>query len=690
MKPKSLILGALAVAALHLGDAPPARAGTLRWTMLEIGTGDANYIRLPNGKDLIIDGGKPDDGEDFVVPFLNSLDGFDGVVDYLVATHADTDHYGGLEDVLNSFTVAKVYSPTFAESTAPSDYFYAHFAVPVASEGCPWIVKGGADAEASGGVSPGAFDIGCSLSWDPEVSITCLSVGNSGTTNNDSIVLSLRCGGSSFLFTGDLSSDPMVNAVLNNYGGLVPSDIHKVIHHGSVSDGANSVAWINRVHSVHPGYAFISCIGSAFHPTTQCLDRLLANSTSIYMTFLDGNITVRADSAGNYSIARERTWNGILLDPHPTERAAYPPALPAGLRVAGRSANAALLDWDDVTADSEGTPLPAGTVAYDVFRSTLSGGDPSGGTDLLPGMSDPCGIYEKITLSPVANSAYADTAAAPGRTYYYRVSAVRTDYGYERRYSNEAAAAAGAGAVVSGDYDGDGTDEVALFRGGGGLWGIRNLTRIYFGGPGDQPVSADYDGDGTTECAVFRGYYGLWSVRERSRFYFGGSGGLPAPADYDGDRRADPAWFRPSSGLWAVRGLTRRFLGTEGDRAVPGDYNGDGTAETAVFRASYGLWAAGDRTRFFFGSPDDAPVPGDFSGASSWEAAVFRPASSLWSVRGLTRIYLGSADDCPVPADYDGDGTDDAAIFRDADGTWSARSVTRACFGGAGDVPATR
>ena len=79
------------------------QAGHFRWTMIDIGTGDANYIKLPGGEDLIIDGGKPADGASIIKPFLENLDDFDGVIDYMVVTHADADHYGGLEEILKTY-----------------------------------------------------------------------------------------------------------------------------------------------------------------------------------------------------------------------------------------------------------------------------------------------------------------------------------------------------------------------------------------------------------------------------------------------------------------------------------------------------------------------------------------------------------------------------------------------------------
>lgn len=49
---------------------------------------------------------------------------------------------------------------------------------------------------------------------------------------------------------------------------------------------------------------------------------------------------------------------------------------------------------------------------------------------------------------------------------------------------------------IPGDYDGDGSCDVGIFRELVGLWAIRDLTRVYFGGSGDRLVPGDYSGGG--------------------------------------------------------------------------------------------------------------------------------------------------------------------------------------------------
>lgn len=248
----------------------------------------------------------------------------------------------------------------------------------------------------------------------------------------------------------------------------------------------------------------------------------------------------------------------------------------------------------------------------------------------------------------------------------------------------------GTSRIDSGDFNGDGTADLAVFRGTVGLWSVRELTRVYFGASGDLPVAGDYSGDGSSDLAVFRPSTGMWSVRNLSRFYLGGGNDWLVPGDYDGDGTAEAGIFREAGGLWSIRGVTRAYLGAAGDAPVPGRYAPASDKRLAIFRGSTGMWSVPDVTRFYFGLSTDELVPGDYLGAGAWEGGIYRPSTGLWSIRNVTRIYLGSANDWALPADYNGDTIDEAAIFRDSAGMWSIRDLPRVYFGSTGDIPVTR
>ena len=244
--------------------------------------------------------------------------------------------------------------------------------------------------------------------------------------------------------------------------------------------------------------------------------------------------------------------------------------------------------------------------------------------------------------------------------------------------------------VDSGDYNGNGTSDIAIFRQNSGLWAIRGLTRFYFGSSYDLPISGDYDGNRKTEAGIFRSTSSLWAVRGITRIYFGAPTDMPAPGDYNGDRSTDVAIFRYDTGLWAVKDITRVYFGGSTDEPVSGYFNGDETKDIGIFRPSSGLWAIRNVTRLYFGSSSDTIVPGDFDGDGIWETGIFRGTSGLWAIRGVTRSYFGSGVDQPVPGDYKGDGRDDIGIYRESSGLWAISGVSRIYFGGAEDVPVTR
>ena len=127
-------------------------------------------------------------------------------------------------------------------------------------------------------------------------------------------------------------------------------------------------------------------------------------------------------------------------------------------------------------------------------------------------------------------------------------------------------------------------------------------------GSGTATMAADFNGDGTGDIVIFRESSGLWAVRGVTRVYFGGSGDNVVPGDYNGNGTDQPSIFRPASGLWAARDVTRVYFGGASDEAKPGDYNGDGIYDIGIFRGSSGLWAVRDVTRIYYGSSTDLAI----------------------------------------------------------------------------------
>ena len=84
-----------------------------------------------------------------------------------------------------------------------------------------------------------------------------------------------------------------------------------------------------------------------------------------------------------------------------------------------------------------------------------------------------------------------------------------------------------------------------------------------------MPVPGDYDGNGSADVAIYRPSVGGWYVNGQSPTFLGLSTDIPQPGDYDGDGTTDIAVYRPSIGAWFVEDQAPVFFGTDGDVPLP-------------------------------------------------------------------------------------------------------------------------
>jgi serine-aspartate repeat-containing protein C/D/E len=255
------------------------------------------------------------------------------------------------------------------------------------------------------------------------------------------------------------------------------------------------------------------------------------------------------------------------------------------------------------------------------------------------------------------------------------------------------------GTVMTGDFDGDGTDEAVLYVAGDwyidfdgdGVWDSGDLW-IRMGTELDRPVVGDWDGDGKDDVGIFGRQWAYDPERVKR------DPGLPDPANerrryVQASSKSDVAKVTDKEERLLRRGEDGKLIadavdhvfkfGEQTDVPLAGDWNGDGVDQVAVFRDGYwmldadgdGRWTDRDK-RNKFGQTGDKPIIGDFDGDGIDEIGVVR--GDLWIVdtdgdRRLTgndlqvKVPGSNPDqDQPIVGDFDGDGADDIGYFRPA------------------------
>lgn len=244
-----------------------ARNDTLEICFLDVGEGDCAFITC-GGRTMMIDGGNA--GSSSKVYSYLKTHGIERL-DYIICTHPDADHIGGVPGALSYAKVGKILSPvsedgsrTFAALKKVASGQKTKIKIPEAGEKI-WL--GRAKAEI---LSPEkGYDAG----------------------SNTSIVMKLTFRNTSFLFTGD-AEFVQEQEMTAKYGNLLKSDVLKVGHHGS--DSSTSEEFLK---AAGPAYAVIS-VGknNAYgHPAPDVLKRLKENGCTLFRTDMQGSIICRSD-----------------------------------------------------------------------------------------------------------------------------------------------------------------------------------------------------------------------------------------------------------------------------------------------------------------------------------------------------------------------------------------------------------
>ena len=184
--------------------------------MIDVGQGDSTLIVTPNDKTILIDGGGSptyDVGTNTLVPYL--LDRKIKKLDYVVISHFDEDHVGGILSVLEELKVGKVIIGEQGEECEQ----YEEFGKIVNEKKIPVAVVKKGDT----------------INIEKDVKIRTLFPGNDLITenvlNNNSLVAKIEYKEFKMLFTGDIEAVAEEKLIKMYQNGELKADVLKVPHH---------------------------------------------------------------------------------------------------------------------------------------------------------------------------------------------------------------------------------------------------------------------------------------------------------------------------------------------------------------------------------------------------------------------------------------------------------------------------
>jgi competence protein ComEC len=273
----------------------PKPDGKLRLDFLDVGQGDSALLTVPTGETLLIDGGgranfnqlyvqregeeaelfEPDVqniGETVVSNFLWEK-GY-SKVDFLLATHADTDHIQGLTDVARNFSI----NSAIVARTPLQDEDFADFYQMLEKKNIPLVKVKRGDVLTFGEVkievlSP-ARDENPNADWD----------------NNQSIILRIIFGNTKFLLTGDIEKEGEME--LLEIPEMLQANIVKVAHHGSRTSSTQPFIEATKAKLAIVSVGKTSPFG---HPHEEVTGRWQNSGAKLMTTGEKGTITILSD-----------------------------------------------------------------------------------------------------------------------------------------------------------------------------------------------------------------------------------------------------------------------------------------------------------------------------------------------------------------------------------------------------------
>lgn len=251
----------------------------LKINFVDVGQGDATFIITPDNHTILIDGGGSDSkdfdiGQNTLLPYI--LDKGYNKIDYVIISHFDNDHCGGLLYIIQEIKIDKILIGKQWNNCEN----YKKFIQLVKDKKIKVDILEAEDK----------FFIEKNL----KLEVIWPYSGNvieSNAINNNSLVFKLIYKNFSMMFTGDIE-EIAEKAIVDRYQHSLKSNILKIAHHGSKTSST-----LDFLNATNPSFAIIG-VGknNKFgHPSDSTMDNLKKRKVKIYRTDTNGEIKIKTN-----------------------------------------------------------------------------------------------------------------------------------------------------------------------------------------------------------------------------------------------------------------------------------------------------------------------------------------------------------------------------------------------------------
>ncbi|WP_430505909.1 lamin tail domain-containing protein [Haloparvum sp. PAK95] len=343
--------------------------GTLEVHFINVGQSVSTLVVGPSGETMLVDTGHFRDDGEHVLTYLQRHDV--ERIDYLVVSHNDADHIGGNARIIEYFEteadgIGAVYDPGIAASTQT---YEGYLDAVEAHDVTLYETRAGDEIPFEG--------VDVTVMGPPEPYL------ENEARNENSIVLKLQFGATSFLLTGDAEDDQEAHLV-DAYGDRLNVTVLKAGHHGSASSTGERLLDAAAPQAVVISSGWDNQYG---HPSAATLDRIAARDVPTYWTATHGDVVLTSDGE-RVAVATQqpaptdpaRLREGDPIDPGstaPVERRAViagsgeltAPSATATETVTDGGADPSALEVAEIHADAEGTESENLNDEYVVFEN---------------------------------------------------------------------------------------------------------------------------------------------------------------------------------------------------------------------------------------------------------------------------------------------------------------------------------